>query len=82
MNGRLRGARLLLSGDRSRFMELESGSMLLIVAKFFTPSRCTLQLNMLFGLEHVFHAEPLHTSAKHALWPGACFSRRTAAHFG
>ncbi len=34
---------------------------------FFTLNRCTLQLNMFSCLEHVFHAEPLHTSAKHAL---------------
>ena len=34
---------------------------------FFTPNRFTLRLNMLFDLDHVFHAEPLHTSAKHAL---------------
>jgi len=34
---------------------------------FFTLNRFTLQLNMLFDLKHVFHAEPLHTSAKHAL---------------
>ena len=39
-------------------------------AKFFTPNRCTLQLNMLFGREHVFHAEPFDTSAKHALGGG------------
>ncbi|MCC0009857.1 MAG: hypothetical protein H6875_05350 [Hyphomicrobiaceae bacterium] len=34
---------------------------------FFTLNRSTLQLNMLFSLEHVFHAEPFNTSAKHAL---------------
>jgi hypothetical protein len=34
---------------------------------FFTLNRYTLQLNMLSSLTHVFHAEPLHTSAKHAL---------------
>ena len=34
---------------------------------FFTLNRGTLQLNMLLWLGHVFHAEPLRTSAKHAL---------------
>ena len=33
---------------------------------FFTLNRRTLQLNMRFWIEHVLHAEPLHTSAKHA----------------
>jgi len=39
---------------------------------FLTLNRATLQLNMLFILEHVLHAEPLHTSAKHALKKMAC----------
>ena len=34
---------------------------------FFTLNRCTLQLNMMSFLKHVLHAEPLRTSAKHAL---------------
>jgi len=33
---------------------------------FFTLNRCTLQLNMHSRFAHVFHAEPLHTSAQHA----------------
>jgi hypothetical protein len=50
-------------------------NMLSCLSMFFTLNRYTLQLNMLSCLEHVFHAEPLHTSAKHALLFGACFSR-------
>jgi len=41
--------------------------LFLVWSMFFTPNRTTLRLNMLFRLEHVLHAEPLHTSAKHAL---------------
>ena len=32
--------------------------------------------------EGMVAAEPLHTSAKHGLSSGPCFSRRTASHFG
>lgn len=38
-----------------------------IECMFLTLNRCALHLNMLSCLEHVFDAEPLHTSSKHAL---------------
>ncbi len=42
-------------------------NMLSCLSMFFTLNCSTLQLNILAYLEHVFHAEPLHTSAKHTL---------------
>lgn len=42
-------------------------AQLFVWSMFFTLTRAALQLNMLSWLKHVFHAEPHHTSAKHAL---------------